>query len=127
MAGKIYLGGAGPGDPELITQRGLRRLGEADLVLFDALIHPELLSHCRPDAEIVFVGKRAGRVQARQEEIQRRMLDAARAGRTVARAWRIDSLGSQRPSASSKSKHPQRPWERSFQSQKNALATPMIR
>lgn len=81
----VFLLGAGPGDPELITQRALRRLREADVVLYDALIHPSLLDHARPDAERIFVGKRAGRVYERQETIHARMLDAVRAGKTVAR------------------------------------------
>jgi uroporphyrinogen III methyltransferase/synthase len=82
---KVYLLGAGPGDPELITLRARRRLAEADLVLYDALVHPDLLQHCRPGAELVFVGKRAGRSSERQSDINRRMVAAARAGRTVAR------------------------------------------
>jgi uroporphyrinogen III methyltransferase/synthase len=77
--------GAGPGDPELITVRALRRLQEADVVLYDALAHPDLLRHCRPDAELVYVGKRAGRAYERQADINQRMLDAARAGRCVVR------------------------------------------
>lgn len=81
----MYLLGAGPGDPELITVRARRRLAEADLVLYDALVHPDLLLHCRPDAERVFVGKRAGRSSERQAEINQRMLEAARSGRVVAR------------------------------------------
>ncbi|AKF06865.1 uroporphyrinogen-III C-methyltransferase [Sandaracinus amylolyticus] len=83
--GRVYLLGAGPGDPELITQRAARRLGEADLVLYDALVHPELLDLCRDDAEKTFVGKRGGRVSERQSAINERMIDAARAGRVVAR------------------------------------------
>jgi uroporphyrinogen III methyltransferase/synthase len=83
--GKVYLLGAGPGDPELITLRARRRLAEADLVLYDALVHPDLLLHCRPEAERAFVGKRAGRRSERQAEINRRMVEAAREGRTVAR------------------------------------------
>lgn len=83
--GKVYLLGAGPGDPELITLRARRRLAEADLVLHDALIHPELLSYCDPRAELVYVGKRAGRRSERQSDINARMVDAARAGRVVAR------------------------------------------
>jgi uroporphyrinogen III methyltransferase / synthase len=83
--GKVYLLGAGPGDPELITLRARRRLAEADLVLHDALIHPDLLAHCSPHAERVFVGKRAGRRSERQADINRRMVDAAREGRVVAR------------------------------------------
>jgi uroporphyrinogen III methyltransferase/synthase len=84
VSGRVYLVGAGPGDPELITERGKRRLGEADLVLYDALAHPALLAHA-PRAEKVFVGKRAGRVAERQEAIDARMIEAARAGRTVVR------------------------------------------
>jgi len=83
--GTVYLVGAGPGDPELITARGLRRLREADVVLYDALVHPEQLSAARPDAELVFVGKRAGRASQRQAEINRQLVEAARAGKTVVR------------------------------------------
>lgn len=83
--GKVYLLGAGPGDPELITLRALRRLREADVVLYDALVHPDLIAHARPDAEKVFVGKRAGRPSERQARIDARMIDAARAGKRVAR------------------------------------------
>lgn len=83
--GKVYLLGAGPGDPELITLRARRRLAEADLVLYDALVHPDLLEHARPEAERVFVGKRAGRVSERQADINHRMIEAALAGRVVAR------------------------------------------
>ncbi len=83
--GKVYLVGAGPGDPELITARGLRRLREADVVLYDALVHPDQLSAAKPDAELVFVGKRAGRVNQRQAEINRRLAQAAREGKTVVR------------------------------------------
>jgi uroporphyrinogen III methyltransferase/synthase len=85
VAGRVYLVGAGPGDPELITERGARRLAEADLVLYDALAHPSLLGRCRPGCETVFVGKRAGRVSERQDEITRRLIDAARAGKRVVR------------------------------------------
>jgi len=84
-AGTVYLVGAGPGDPELITARGLRRLREADLVLYDALVHPDQLKAVRSDAELVFVGKRAGRVSQRQAEINRQLVDAARQGKTVVR------------------------------------------
>lgn len=83
--GKVYLVGAGPGDPELITARGLRRLNEADVVLYDALVHPDQLNLARPDAELVFVGKRAGRVSERQAQINRKLVQAAREGKTVVR------------------------------------------
>jgi uroporphyrinogen III methyltransferase/synthase len=84
-AGKVYLVGAGPGDPELITARGLRMLRDADVVLYDALVHPDQLHATKPDAELVFVGKRAGRVSERQASINRRLVEAARAGKTVVR------------------------------------------
>ncbi len=83
--GKVYLVGAGPGDPELITTRGLRRLREADVVLYDALVHPDQLHAARSDAELVFVGKRAGRVSQRQAEINRQLVQAAREGKTAVR------------------------------------------
>lgn len=83
--GRVYLLGAGPGDPELITRRALRRLGEADVVLYDALVHPDLLRHCRPGAELVFVGKRGGRASERQSAINERMVAAAKKGHVVAR------------------------------------------
>lgn len=83
--GKVYLLGAGPGDPELVTARALRRLREADVVLYDALVHPDLLAQARPEAEKVFVGKRAGRPSERQARIDARMIEAAREGKVVAR------------------------------------------
>lgn len=83
--GRVYLLGAGPGDPELITERAVRRLGEADLVLYDALVHPELLDRCKPGAIKQYVGKRAGRASERQSDIIARMIEAARAGKIVAR------------------------------------------
>jgi uroporphyrinogen III methyltransferase/synthase len=85
MSPVVYLIGGGPGDPELVTLKAVRCLQRADLVLYDALVHPDLLKHCRPDAERVFVGKRAGRPHERQAEINQRLIDGARAGRMVAR------------------------------------------
>jgi uroporphyrinogen III methyltransferase/synthase len=83
--GRVALLGAGPGDPELITARALRRLREADIVLYDALAHPDLLRHLKPGAELVFVGKRAGRASERQANINAQLIEAARAGKRVAR------------------------------------------
>jgi len=84
LPGKVMLCGAGPGDPELVPLKTVRRLGEADLVLYDALVHPDLLRYAA-QAELVFVGKRAGRPSERQDRINERMLVAARAGKTVVR------------------------------------------
>ncbi len=82
--GKVILCGAGPGDPELVSLKAVRRLGEADLVLYDALVHPEVLRHA-PNATHEFVGKRAGRPSERQDRINARMVEAARAGKIVVR------------------------------------------
>lgn len=83
--GHVSLLGAGPGDPELITLRALRRLARADVVLYDALVHPLLLQHVKPGAELVFVGKRAGRASERQSSINDRLIEAARRVRYVVR------------------------------------------
>jgi uroporphyrin-III C-methyltransferase/precorrin-2 dehydrogenase/sirohydrochlorin ferrochelatase len=84
MSGFVSLIGAGPGDPELLTVRAARRLAEADLVLFDALVSPAML-HLAPDAHRFPVGKRAGRPSVAQETIHRLMIRAARRGRRVVR------------------------------------------
>jgi uroporphyrin-III C-methyltransferase len=66
---KLTLVGAGPGDPDLITVKGIRALKQADVVMYDALVHPDLLDHCRPDALKVYVGKRRGAYSCMQEDI----------------------------------------------------------
>lgn len=85
FAGRVSLLGAGPGDPELITVRALRRLKSADVILYDALVHPDLLAHARADAERIFVGKRAGRASERQSAINARLIEAAQRGGRVVR------------------------------------------
>ena len=82
--GSVSLVGAGPGDPELWTVRGLRRVQEADLVLYDALIDAEALRGLT-NAQCFCVGKRAGRASVRQETIYRLMIRAARQGKQVVR------------------------------------------
>jgi uroporphyrin-III C-methyltransferase/precorrin-2 dehydrogenase/sirohydrochlorin ferrochelatase len=82
--GFVSLVGAGPGDPELLTVKAVRRLEEADLVLYDALVSGEALRHARR-AHCFFVGKRAGRPSVKQEAIHRILVQAARAGRRVVR------------------------------------------
>jgi uroporphyrin-III C-methyltransferase len=67
--GKVYLIGAGPGDPDLITVKGLRYLRVADVVLYDRLISTELLAETRPGTDLIFVGKEAGCHSLAQEEI----------------------------------------------------------
>ncbi len=85
MTGVVYLVGAGPGDPELITERGIRAMRRADLVLYDALVHPDLLRHVSANAVVELVGKRAGQPSARQSAINVRMIEAARSGLAVVR------------------------------------------
>ncbi|MBQ8900823.1 MAG: uroporphyrinogen-III C-methyltransferase, partial [Akkermansia sp.] len=74
---RVYRVGAGPGDPELITVKGLRLLQQADCGVYDALADSALLSHCRPNCEKVYVGKRAGNHALPQEEINRLLIDCA--------------------------------------------------
>ncbi len=83
-AGFVSLVGAGPGDPELMTLRALRRLREADLVLNDALV-PTALLELAPQAKRFFVGKRAGRHSIDQDTIHKLMIRAARRGERVVR------------------------------------------
>ena len=83
-SGCVSLVGAGPGDPDLLTRRAARRLQEADLVLYDALVDPDVLN-LAGSAQRIFVGKRAGRPQMRQELINRLLIRAARSGRKVVR------------------------------------------
>ena len=82
--GFVSLVGAGPGDPELLTQKAAKRLAEADLVLFDGLVSLEALE-LAPQAQRFFVGKRARRKAIRQEAIHQLMIRAARRGRRVVR------------------------------------------
>ena len=82
---KVYIVGAGPGDPELITVRGAHLLECADVILYDRLVHPELLELARPDAIRIFVGKRCGRASITQEEINRTMIRHSRSGSRVVR------------------------------------------
>ena len=83
--GKIYLVGAGPGDPELLTLKAARVLGEADVVLVDELVNPAILGHVRRDARIVPVGKRGGCKSTPQAFIERLLVHEALAGNTVVR------------------------------------------
>ncbi len=83
--GRVYLVGAGPGDPGLLTLRAAQLLGRADAVVYDRLIHPEVLKHARPRARLLFVGKEGGGESVRQEEINALLVSQARLGRTVVR------------------------------------------
>src|SRR5580704_13306137 len=84
MRSIVYLIGAGPGDPGLITVRGLQCLASADVVLYDHLVHPRLLSHARRDAETIDVGVAAPKA-LEQEAICYLLMEKAREGKVVAR------------------------------------------
>jgi uroporphyrin-III C-methyltransferase len=90
--GTVYLAGAGPGDPELLTLRALRLLETADLILPDDLVSAEILALAHNGAEIIPVGKRCGQARITQEEIHWLMIDAAQAGRSVLRLKSGDPL-----------------------------------
>jgi uroporphyrin-III C-methyltransferase/precorrin-2 dehydrogenase/sirohydrochlorin ferrochelatase len=85
VAGEVILVGAGPGDPGLLTLRGLRALNEADVILHDRLVSDEVLALARRDAERIEVGKEAGNHHATQDTIHALMLRHAREGKRVVR------------------------------------------
>jgi len=85
MPGKVYLIGAGPGDPGLLTLKGRAILERADCVIYDFLAAAELLRYCRPDAERIFAGKRGGGPRRPQDEITELLVAKARSGAVVAR------------------------------------------
>ncbi len=84
-AGIVYLVGAGPGDPGLMTVRAKELIASADVILHDRLIGPGALAGARDDAELVYVGKRPGDSAMPQEEIEALMVERAREGRSVVR------------------------------------------
>jgi uroporphyrin-III C-methyltransferase len=92
MNGKVYLVGAGPGDPELLTMKAFRILGEAEVVLHDDLVNPEILRFAPPSARIQNVGKRCGRSHISQEEINLQMVTSAAEGLIVVRLKGGDPL-----------------------------------
>jgi uroporphyrinogen III methyltransferase/synthase len=83
--GIVYLVGAGPGDPGLMTRRSLELIAAADVVLYDRLIPPGALDGARPGAELRYVGKEPGRPAVDQEQINAMLVELGQAGRTVVR------------------------------------------
>ena len=81
----VSLVGAGPGDPDLITIGGAARLAQADCIIYDRLANPALLSHARPDAELIYAGKLPDRHTLTQDEINALLVEKARAGLRVVR------------------------------------------
>jgi uroporphyrin-III C-methyltransferase len=89
---KVYLVGAGPGDPDLLTVRAVRTLGLADVVLHDALVSAEVLTQISPRAQIINVGKRCGRKSITQDEINELLLQFSLSGQVVVRLKSGDPL-----------------------------------
>ncbi|MCY4044978.1 MAG: siroheme synthase CysG [Cellvibrionales bacterium] len=83
--GEVYLIGAGPGDPDLLTFKALRLLQSADVILYDRLVNPSILDYCKPQAEKLYVGKAMSNHSVPQSEINQRLIDLAKAGKRVAR------------------------------------------
>lgn len=83
--GTVYIVGAGPGDPELITVKAMRRIQEADVILYDRLASEELLDYARQDAELVYCGKAPGAHAMPQKQINEELIRYALAGKTVVR------------------------------------------
>lgn len=91
MTGFVSFVGSGPGDPELLTLKAVDRLSKADAVLFDDLSSGPILSHANPQADLVGVGKRAGRASPKQHHVSRLLVDYAKTGQRVVRLKSGDS------------------------------------
>jgi uroporphyrin-III C-methyltransferase len=85
VSGKVYLVGAGPGDPELLTLAAARALAAADVVLIDDLVNRAVLAHARAEVRVIAVGKRGGARSTPQSFIERLMIQQARSGQVVVR------------------------------------------
>ncbi|WP_436243200.1 uroporphyrinogen-III C-methyltransferase [Paenibacillus sp. LjRoot56] len=83
--GRVFLVGAGPGDPKLISVRGMEAIQRADVIVYDRLANPRLLKHRRPEAELIFVGKLPDKHILKQEEINQLLVDLALQGKIVTR------------------------------------------
>jgi len=85
LPGWVWLCGAGPGDPGLLTLHALNALKQADVIVFDALVHKSIMDWANPAAELIYAGKRGGKPSAKQKDISLQLVDLARAGKKVLR------------------------------------------
>ncbi len=88
----VYLVGAGPGDPGLITAKGLECISKADVIVYDRLASPKFLACAKPDVELIYVGKASSRHTMKQEEINRTLVEKAKEGKVVTRLKGGDPL-----------------------------------
>jgi len=84
-SGEVWLAGAGPGDPGLLTLHAVNALSQADIILYDALVHDAVLRLARPEVTLEFAGKRGGRPSPNQRDITERLIELARQGHRVLR------------------------------------------
>src|SRR5438067_3882347 len=85
LPGKVFLVGAGPGDPGLLTLRGKDLLESAEVVVYDALANPKLLDYCPPDCQRIYVGKKTAAHSMPQEQINALLIEQARLNKQVVR------------------------------------------
>jgi uroporphyrin-III C-methyltransferase len=85
LPGWVWLVGAGPGDPGLMTLHALNAIGQADAIVYDALVDNRILTWARPEARIEYAGKRGGKPSPKQRDISLRLIDLAKAGKRVLR------------------------------------------
>lgn len=83
--GKVYLIGAGPGDPKLLTLKAAEAIGACDVIVYDHLVNPEVLAHSRQNAELIYAGKHGGEPSISQAQINRLLIGRALEGQVVAR------------------------------------------
>ncbi|MBI4734318.1 MAG: uroporphyrinogen-III C-methyltransferase [Rubrobacteridae bacterium] len=92
MSGKVYLVGAGPGDPRLITLKGLESIAKADVIIYDRLASNQLFEHAKPDVEYIYVGKSSGNHHVKQEDINMLLVEHASKDKVVVRLKGGDPL-----------------------------------